>query len=105
MLARLTSPRAAPRSRSTLLVYTLVPAPPYLAKLAIDEGIDARDLDRLTGSSALLRLARSRRLVLSSLNTYLTGWTGERVLADLRNKLFAHLQRSRSASTSATGRA
>ena len=25
--------------------------------------------------------------------TYFTGWTGERILADLRNKLFRHLQR------------
>src|SRR5439155_1531396 len=25
--------------------------------------------------------------------TYLTGWVGERILADLRNKLFRHLQR------------
>ena len=32
-------------------------------------------------------------LVLSAANTYLTGWIGERVLADLRNKLFAHLAR------------
>ena len=78
----------------TLLVYTLVAlAPPYLAKLAIDEGIDAGDLDRLTlARRPLLRLgARRARPLLA--NTYLTGWTGERVLADLRNKLFAHLQR------------
>ena len=25
--------------------------------------------------------------------TYLTGWVGERILADLRKQLFAHLQR------------
>ena len=25
--------------------------------------------------------------------TYLTGWVGERILADLRNHLFDHLQR------------
>ena len=25
--------------------------------------------------------------------TYFTGWTGERILADLRNQLFRHLQR------------
>ena len=31
--------------------------------------------------------------MLSAANTYLTGWTGERVLADLRNRLFRHLQR------------
>ena len=35
----------------------------------------------------------SRALVASSAQTYFTGWTGERILADLRNQLFRHLQR------------
>jgi ATP-binding cassette subfamily B protein len=30
---------------------------------------------------------------MSYVQTYLTGWVGERILADLRNKLFGHLQR------------
>ena len=30
---------------------------------------------------------------MSYVQTYLTGWVGERILADLRNKLFDHLQR------------
>jgi len=96
LLARLTLPYPGRTALAlgTLLVYTLVAlAPPYLAKLAIDEGIKKTDLGRLTLivlvflGSALLALA------LSSANTYLTGWTGERVLADLRNKLFSHLER------------
>src|SRR5205823_7742272 len=29
---------------------------------------------------------------MSYAQTYLTGWVGERILADLRNKLFGHLQ-------------
>jgi ATP-binding cassette subfamily B protein len=32
-------------------------------------------------------------LVTSAAQTYYTGWTGERILADLRNVLFRHLQR------------
>jgi ABC-type multidrug transport system fused ATPase/permease subunit len=32
-------------------------------------------------------------LLASSAQTYFTGWTGERILADLRNTLFRHLQR------------
>jgi len=32
-------------------------------------------------------------IVTSAAQTYFTGWTGERILADLRNKLFRHLQR------------
>jgi ATP-binding cassette subfamily B protein len=96
VLVRLTLPyrgRTA-LALATLLGYTLVAlAPPYLAKLAIDEGIESRDLTRLTWIVALFVGSALVALVLSSANTYLTGWTGERVLADLRNKLFAHLER------------
>ena len=96
LLVRLTLPyrgRTA-LSLATLLAYTLVAlAPPYLAKLAIDQGIQARDLSRSPGSSSLFLGAAVLALALSAANTYLTGWVGERVLADLRNKLFAHLER------------
>jgi ABC-type multidrug transport system fused ATPase/permease subunit len=79
---------------ATLLAYTLVAlVPPYLAKLAIDEGIRPGDLGRLTVVIVLFLAAALAALALSSANTYLTGWVGERVLADLRNKLFAHLER------------
>ncbi|MGH3071196.1 MAG: ABC transporter transmembrane domain-containing protein, partial [Gaiellaceae bacterium] len=79
---------------ATLLAYTLVAlAPPYLAKLAIDDGIRKLDVDRLTWIIALFLGSAVVALVLSSANTYLTGWVGERVLADLRNKLFGHLER------------
>ena len=79
---------------ATLLAYTLVAlAPPYLAKLAIDEGIETGDLGRLTWIIVLFLGAAIAALALSSANTYLTGWVGERVLADLRNTLFAHLER------------
>lgn len=96
LLGRLTLPY---RSRTalalaTLLVYTLVAlAPPYLAKLAIDEGIKGGDLSRLTQIVLLFLGSALLALALSAANTYLTGWTGERVLADLRNELFAHLER------------
>jgi len=81
-------------SLATLLAYTLVAlAPPYLAKLAIDQGIKAQDLSRLTWIIGLFFAAAVLALVLSAANTYLTGWVGERVLADLRNQLFAHLER------------
>ena len=54
LLARLTLPYKGRTSLAlgTLLAYTLVAlAPPYLAKLAIDEGIESGDLERLTRSS------------------------------------------------------
>ncbi|MBA3348376.1 MAG: ABC transporter ATP-binding protein, partial [Actinobacteria bacterium] len=79
---------------ATLLVYTLFAlAPPYLAKLAIDEGIDAADVGRLTWIVVVFLAAAVAALFLSGANTYLTGWVGERILADLRNRLFRHLER------------
>jgi ABC-type multidrug transport system fused ATPase/permease subunit len=78
----------------TLLVYTLVAlAPPYLAKLAIDEGIKGQDLTRLGWIVGFFLAAAVAALALQSANTYLTGWVGERILADLRNALFRHLAR------------
>jgi ATP-binding cassette, subfamily B, bacterial len=68
-------------------------APPYLAKLAIDDGIRQDDLQALTIIVALFVVAGVLSLVTSSAQTYYTGWTGERILADLRNLLFRHLQR------------
>ena len=96
LLVRLTLPYRGRTALAlgTLLVYTLVAlAPPYLAKLAIDEGIRPGDLDRLTQIVVLFLASALLALALSGANTYLTGWTGERVLADLRNKLFGQLQR------------
>ncbi|HET8743496.1 MAG TPA: ABC transporter ATP-binding protein, partial [Gaiella sp.] len=81
-------------SLATLIVFTAVAlAPPYLAKLAIDQGISQGNLDRLTVLVVLFLVAALAALVLSSVNTYLTGWVGERMLADLRNRLFRHLER------------
>lgn len=78
----------------TLLAFTLVALlPPYLAKLAIDNGIADGDLDYLTAVVVAFVLAGAAAFVLSGLQTYFTGWVGERALADLRSKLFAHLQR------------
>ena len=78
---------------ATLLAFTVVGlAPPYLAKLAVDEG-SHRNLHRLAQIVVLFLLAGIGALVLSSAQTYLTGWVGERVLADLRERLFTHLQR------------
>jgi ATP-binding cassette subfamily B protein len=95
-LARLTGPY---RARTTLAIVSLVAAtltalaPPFLAKLAIDDGISEGDLDALTVIVALFVVAGLANLFASMAQTYFTGWTGERILADLRNKLFRHLQR------------
>jgi ABC-type multidrug transport system fused ATPase/permease subunit len=95
-LARLTAPY---KLRTTLAVLSLLAAtltalaPPYLAKLAVDDGIGERDLQALTTIVVLFIVAGIANLLTSSAQTYFTGWTGERILADLRNRLFRHLQR------------
>ncbi len=86
------------RGRTLLAVVTLVAytgvalLPPYLAGLAIDRGINDRDLHALTIIVAAFLLAGVAAFVLSGLQTYFTGWVGERGLADLRVRLFGHLQ-------------
>jgi ABC-type multidrug transport system fused ATPase/permease subunit len=94
-LARLTAPY---KGRTALAVLALLAAtltalaPPFLAKLALDDGIRQRDLHTLTLIVALFLVAGAANLATSAAQTYFTGWTGERILADLRNKLFRHLQ-------------
>ena len=79
---------------ASLLAYTLVAlAPPLLAKLAVDKGIRAGDLRALLWIVLAFVAAGFAAFGLSSLQTYLTGWVGERALADLRVRLFSHLQR------------
>jgi ATP-binding cassette, subfamily B, bacterial len=95
-LARLAAPY---KRQTTLALVSLLAAtatalaPPYLAKLAIDDGIAKDDLHALTIVVALFLFAGTLNLATSAAQTYFTGWTGERILADLRNTLFRHLQR------------
>src|SRR5512132_4082142 len=67
---------------ASLLAATLTAlAPPYLAKLALVIVV------------IVFVVAGLLNWVASAAQTYFTGWTGERILADLRNTLFRHLQR------------
>jgi ABC-type multidrug transport system fused ATPase/permease subunit len=78
----------------SLLAATLTAlAPPYLAKLAVDDGIRQQDFSALTWIVVAFLGAGVASLVTAAAQTYFTGWTGERILADLRNRLFRHLQR------------
>src|SRR5215218_5765447 len=95
-LARLTAPyrgRTALALGSLLAATAVGLAPPYLAKLALDEGIASRDFSTLAWIVVLFGIAGVARLLTSAAQTYFTGWTGERIRADLRNRLFKHLQR------------
>jgi ATP-binding cassette, subfamily B, bacterial len=96
MLLRLARPYKARTALAltTLIGYTLVALlPPYLAKLAVDDGIAARDLAALTAVVVAFLAAGIAAFALSGAQTYFTGWVGERALADLRIQLFSHLQR------------
>jgi ATP-binding cassette subfamily B protein len=67
-------------------------APPFLAKYAVDDGIRHNDMNKLVLIVGAFLLAGLLNWGMSYLQTYLTGWVGERILADLRNDLFQHLQ-------------
>ncbi|MEX2613399.1 MAG: ABC transporter ATP-binding protein [Gaiellaceae bacterium] len=95
ILVRLARPYRARTALAgvTLVGYTLVALlPPYLAKLAVDEGIADGDLGTLTVVVIAFVASGLAAFVLSSAQTYFTGWVGERALADLRIRLFRHLQ-------------
>ena len=95
-LARLAAPyklRTSLALGSLLAAALIALVPPFIAKVAIDDGVGSGDLTRLTWLVAAFVAAGALGLLASSAQTYFTGWTGERILADLRNTLFRHLQR------------
>src|ERR671931_77585 len=95
-LARLTRPykvRTALSVVSLLAATTTALAPPFLSKYAVDDGIRRHDLAKLWWIVAAFLAAGLLNWGMSYVQTYLTGWVGERILADLRNNLFRHLQR------------
>jgi len=67
-------------------------APPYLAGRAIDSGIltgDASALDLIVAAFVGVAILYA---VATYLQTYMVGWVGTRVLQNLRERVFAHLQ-------------
>lgn len=68
-------------------------APPYLAGRAVDAGIEAGDISALNLTVALFVIALILNAVTSWLQTWLVGWVGIRVLQDLREQVFKHIQR------------
>ncbi|ADB51340.1 ABC transporter ATP-binding protein [Conexibacter woesei] len=68
----------------------LAPAP--LAKLAIDEGIRKRDVAALDWIVVGFVISALVYWGATYLQTYMTGWVGQRALQDLRIQLFQHIQ-------------
>jgi ABC-type multidrug transport system fused ATPase/permease subunit len=67
-------------------------APPYLTGLAIDDGIRAGDASALTWIMVAFLAAAALNFAATYAQTYLTSWVGQRALADLRRRIFRHLQ-------------
>jgi ATP-binding cassette, subfamily B, bacterial len=96
VLWRLTKPY---RIRTGFSVFSLLTAtaaalaPPFLAKYALDDAIHHTTGRRLVLIVAVFVVAGLANWGMTYVETYMTGWVGERILADLRTQLFGHLQR------------
>jgi ABC-type multidrug transport system fused ATPase/permease subunit len=78
----------------SLLLATLTAlAPPFLAKYALDDATNGHTGGRLYLIVGAFLAAGLANWGMTYAQTYLTGWVGERILADLRLRLFGHLQR------------
>jgi ATP-binding cassette subfamily B protein len=67
-------------------------APPYLAGKAIDSGILAGDVAALDWIVAAFVAVAVVYAAATYLQTYMVGWVGTRVLQDLRQRVFVHIQ-------------
>jgi ABC-type multidrug transport system fused ATPase/permease subunit len=87
------------RRRAALMVVALLVgtaaslAPPLLAKLAIDRGIEHHDTQTLVLIVIAFLVSAVLVWAMTYTQTYLVGWVGQRALADLRIRIFTHLQR------------
>ncbi len=68
-------------------------APPLLVKVAIDQGIEGHDSRTLVLVVIVFLAAALLVWLTTYIQTYLVGWVGQRTLADLRIRIFTHLQR------------
>jgi ABC-type multidrug transport system fused ATPase/permease subunit len=91
-LARPYRGRTALATLSLLAATAVTLAPPYLVGRAVDE-VRRGDTHLLGWIVVAFVAAGVLGIAFSYTQTYFTGWTGERMLADLRNQLFRHLQR------------
>ena len=78
---------------SLLLATGAALAPPYLAGLAIDDGIGKQDTQALTIIVIVFLAAALLNWVATYVQTFLINWVGQRALQDLRIEVFQHLQK------------
>jgi ATP-binding cassette subfamily B protein len=95
VLWRLTKPY---RFRTFLSFFSLLAAtatalaPPLLAKYALDDAINNNTGIQLVVVVVAFVVLALANWGMTYVETYMTGWVGERILADLRKQLFGHLQ-------------
>ena len=86
------------RKRAILMVAALILgtgaslAPPLLARAAIDQGIQRHDTGTLVLVVVAFMVSALIVWVMTYVQTFLVGWVGQRALADLRIRIFTHLQ-------------
>jgi len=86
------------RGRVTVMAVALLVAtaaglaPPYLAGVAIDNGIKAGDLSTLDWIVAAYIASALLFWAATYAQTYLVGWVGQRALQNLREQIYTHLQ-------------
>jgi ABC-type multidrug transport system fused ATPase/permease subunit len=68
-------------------------APPLLARVAIDQGIEHHKPEVLVLAVIAFLVSAVLVWATTGAQTYLVGWVGQRALADLRIRIFTHLQR------------
>ncbi len=86
------------RARTAAMLVALVVgtaaslAPPLLARAAIDEGIEKQNTTALVVVVVAFLASALLVWLMTYTQTYLVGWVGQRALADLRIRIFKHLQ-------------
>ena len=75
-----------------LLVTGFTLITPYLIKVAIDQYIAEGDIRGLTRLAIFIAVCYLGLYLTTAGQNYLLGWTSQRVLADVREKMFHHLQ-------------
>jgi ABC-type multidrug transport system fused ATPase/permease subunit len=91
-LARPYKMRTALAVLSLLGATAVALAPPYLVGRTVNE-VQNGQTSQLGWLVTAFVAAGALGIVFTYAQTYFTGWTGERMLADLRDQLFQHLQR------------
>jgi ATP-binding cassette subfamily B multidrug efflux pump len=76
-----------------IVVAALGPVRPYLTKIAIDEYIANSDYDGLLFISVLLVASLIFQAVIQYVLTYFTQLMGQKIIYDLRVKIFSHVQK------------